>query len=731
MNKIVIIGGGYAGVLTAKKLAKKFKKDTTTSITIIDKNPFHTMLTELHEVAAGRVEEDSIRISFRKVFAGRKINFVQDYVETVDLAQKMVLGRNGTYPYDYLVMAAGSQPTYLCIPGAEEYSWPLWSYEDAVRLREHILNCFRRAAVETDPQVRARLLTFHVVGAGLTGVEMAGELAEYVPILCERFEIDRKEVSLFNVDLVSRPVPTLPEKLSAKIQRRLEKMGVQMLLGTRVVAVGADYIDLSIEEQVNRQTTGTVIWVAGIESAHVTRKAGATVACAERGRLETDKYLRSIDDERLYVAGDNINYIPAGASEPVPQMVENCEQSAALVAHNIYVSITGKGRLKEYKPTFHGVMICIGGRYGVARVGWPKFMMNLPSFLAMFTKHFINIVYFVQILGWNKVFSYLKHEFFTIRHKRSFVGGHFSNRTPSFLLVPLRLWVGGVWLFEGVMKIVGGWLRSPKLTGFFGGANAWYDTLLGKTAGGMNTATNTAVVNDAVTAATEVVAPVVDAVTAATEVVAPVADAVTAATEVVGPVADAVTAATEVVAPVVDAVTAATEVVTPVVDAVTAATGAVADAVASAGTVLINWDILGLFKMLFVSGKSVLESTIADYAFKLDIPIINWFINNYILPYDGMQMVMQTFVVAAEILIGLALIAGLFTTPASALSLVLLFMFVSTTGLYLSTFWMIFAAIALLWGAGSIFGLDYYVTPLLKKGWKRLGWVRRLYLYHD
>ena len=115
-------------------------------------------------------------------------------------------------------------------------------------------------------------------------------------------------------------------------------MGVQMLLGTRVVAVGADYIDLSIEEQVNRQTTGTVIWVAGIESAHVTRKAGATVACAERGRLETDKYLRSIDDERLYVAGDNINYIPAGASEPVPQMVENCEQSAALVAQHLYRS---------------------------------------------------------------------------------------------------------------------------------------------------------------------------------------------------------------------------------------------------------------------------------------------------------------------------------------------------------------------------------------------------------
>ncbi|HHW12947.1 MAG TPA: FAD-dependent oxidoreductase [Firmicutes bacterium] len=705
MPKIVIIGGGYAGVLTAKKLAKKFKKDTTTSITLIDKNPFHTMLTELHEVAAGRVEEDSIRISFRKIFAGRKVNFVQDLIEEVDLQQRKVLGRSGTYDYDYLVMAVGSRPTFFGIPGAKEHTFSLWSYEDAIRLREHILDRFRRAAAETNRQERSRLLTFYIVGAGLTGVEMAGELAEYVPILCERFEIDRKEVSLFNVDLVPRPVPTLPEKLSAKIQRRLEKMGVRMLLNTKVVAIGPDYIDLSNGKQIGRQPAGTVIWVAGIESAHVNFRPEDTVTTAGRGRLDTDKYLRSVDDERLYVAGDNINYIPAGASEPVPQMVENCEQSAVLVAHNIYVSITGKGQLKEYKPTFHGVMICIGGRYGVARVGLPGFMVNLPSFLAMFTKHFINIVYFAQVLGWNKIYSYLKHEFFTIRNKRSFVGGHLSNRTPSFLLVPIRLWLGGVWLFEGVMKIVGGWLRSPKLTGFFGGANAWYDMILGKATDGVNSATTAAAaLNDAVSAATEVAAPVADVVAAATNTITSAAP---------------------------DAVAAATEAVSAVADAVASATQAVPQAVASVGTVLMNWNIFGLFKMIFVSGKSLVQSTLADFAFKLDIPILNWFINAFVLPYDWMQMAMQIFVVAAEILIGLALIAGLFTTPASALALVLLFMFMTTTGLYLSTFWMFFAAIALLWGAGSIFGLDYYVTPLLKKLWKRLGFVRRLYIYHD
>ena len=288
MNRIVIIGGGYAGVLTAKKLAKRFKKDAGTSVTIIDKNPFHTMLTELHEVAAGRVEEDSIRIAFRKVFAGRKVQFVQDFVESVDFGKKTVLGRDGSYEYDYLVMAAGSRPTYFGIPGAEEHSLSLWSYEDAIRLREHILERFRQAALETDELEKRRLLTFHVAGAGLTGVEMAGELAEYVPILCDRFEIDRKEVSLFNVDLLPRAVPTLPEKLSAKIQRRLEKMGVAMLLNTRVAEIGKDYIDLSFEEKVSRHATGTVIWVGGIECACVTVKAGETVPCDRRGRLNTD-----------------------------------------------------------------------------------------------------------------------------------------------------------------------------------------------------------------------------------------------------------------------------------------------------------------------------------------------------------------------------------------------------------------------------------------------------------
>lgn len=672
-KRIVVVGAGYAGILTAKKLAKKFKKYEDVSVTIIDKNPFHTMLTELHEVAANRVDEDSIKISLKKVFAGRKVDIKLDTVTSIDYDKKAVVGNQETYEYDILVMSAGSKPTFYGVPGAEEYSHQLWSYDDAVELREHIHNMFRKASCEPNATNRKKMLTFYVVGAGFTGVEMVGELAEYVPFLCEKYDIDRSEVTMYNVDGLSRPIPNLPEKLSNKVTRRLEKMGVKLLLNTTVSAIGADFIELKNGDKVDHHEASTIIWAAGIQSSDITQASGEKLELNRGGRIQVDTYLRSTKDENVYVVGDNMYYIPEGEERPVPQMVENAEQSAATAANNIFCAITGKGEMKEYKPSFHGVMVCIGGRYGVAHVGLPNHMFSLPSFLAMFAKHFINIVYFIQVLGWNKIFSYIKHEFFTIRNCRSFVGGHFSNRTPSFLLVPLRVWLGAIWLFEGIMKIVEGWFTSPKLTGFFGGADAWYDSILNAAAGGAS---------DAVTAAT-----------GAAAATAPVADAVSSATGVVS-------------------------------DAANTVAGAI-------GHVLINFDFLGIFRVIFISGKELAESTISDYAFKLDVPFMNWFIEKLILPSDTVQLVMQIFIVVAEILIGLALIGGLFTTPASGASLALQFMFVCSTGLYLSTFWMIFAGIAVLIGAGRTIGLDYYAMPALKKGWKRLPIVRKLYIYND
>lgn len=667
-KKIVVVGAGYAGILAAKKLAKKFKKVNDVSVTIIDKHPFHTMLTELHEVAANRVDQNSIKVSLKRVFAERKVKVITDYALSIDFKEKKVIGKGDVYPYDILVMAAGSKPCFFGVPGAEEFTFKLWSYKDAVILKQHIHKSFYMAACEANMEEKKRLLTFYVVGAGFTGVEMAGELAEYVPILCEQYEIDHDLVSIYEVDILDRVVPMLPEKLSAKVERRLHKMGVAVEMSTNVVNIGRDFIETEKNGKKKRQSVGTVIWAAGTESADITKNAAETLSNEGRGRILTDAYLRSIDNQDVFVIGDNVFYIPEGEERPVPQMVENCEQSSAICAKNIYCAVTRQGEMIKYDPTFHGVMVSIGGRHGVARVGFPHMMVSLPSFLAMFVKHFINVIYFVQLLGWNKVFSYLWHEFFTIRNCRSFLGGHFSNRTPSFLLVPLRVWLGLVWVFEGVMKVVEGWFTVPKLTEFFGGANEWYNSILnGATQGGSQST---------------------------------------------------------------DAITSATGTVSNALDAATSATDAAVATGQSIGTVLFNID-WGWVHAIFVSGKDLDSSTLSDYAFKLDFPIMTSFINTGILSSSQAQIGMQTFILLAEIVVGILLIFGFFTTPAAVFSLVLQFMFVTTTGLYLSNFWMVFAGIAVLIAAGRIFGVDYYFMPYLKRRWKRLPAIRKSYLYND
>ncbi len=652
-SKIVIVGAGYAGILTAKKLAKKFKKNTAVSITIIDKNPYHVMLTELHEVAAYRVNEDSIRASLKKIFAGRKVNVELDTVTSFDFEKKQVIAKRNNYDYDYLVLSAGSKPTFFGVPGAEEHSFSLWHYDDALNIRQHIQNTFSKACRIIDPKERKKQLTFFIVGAGFTGVEMAGELAEYIPIITDKFEIDPNDISINILDILDRMIPNLPVELSRKAEKRLKKMGVNIILDSNVCEVGSGYIKIIQNGKSIQYDTQTVIWCAGIESADITGEAARVLATGGRNRIKTDAYLRSLDNKNVFVIGDNMLYTPEGEEIPAPQVVENCEHSAATAAYNLSCLITGKGKMKEYKPSFHGFMVSIGGRYGVARVGFPNYMVNLPSFLAMLVKHFINIIYFVQILGWNKAYSYAKHEFFTIRNCRSILGGHFSNRTPSFLLVALRIWLGVAWLIEAIKKVNEGWFSEAKCTEFFGAATAWFNSVCGITANG------------------------------------------------------------------VEATSSATTV-----------TGA-NEAAEAVGTAILNWDFLGLFKVIFVSGKTIVESALSDFAFKLDIPLLNWFIDKVILSGDTIQIIMQSAIVIAEILIGLGLIGGLFTFPVAALSLVLLFMFVCTTGLYLSSFWMIFAAIAVLIGGGKIFGLDYYVIPRLKKWWKNIPMVRKLYTYND
>ncbi|TLS51950.1 NAD(P)/FAD-dependent oxidoreductase [Paenibacillus antri] len=448
MKQIIVLGGGYGGVLTAKKLAIRLKNERDVRITLIDRKPYHTLLTELHEVAAKRVDEDSIKVDLKKIFAGMKnVEVVLDEITEFDFPQRLLRSEARTYRYDYLVIGTGSKPAFFGTPGAEEHAFTLWSYEDAVLLRERFTEMFRRAVKERDPIARAEMLSFVVVGAGFTGVEMIGELAEHVEELCKAFYVDRADVQLHVVDMAPKILPILPDRLIQKAQRHLEKLGVNISTGLKITGVKPNAVCLGDKEIASR----TVIWTAGVEGSELAGKAD--VAQQGRKRLLTNDKLQSVDRPEVYVVGDNIFYIPEGEKNPVPQMVENAEQAAPIIAHNIEADIRNRPK-KPYKPSFHGTMVSIGSRYGVANVGVPGRMFQMTGFFAMFVKHFINLFYLFQVAGFNKCYSYLLHEIFHIEHRRSFLGGHFSKRSPNFWLVPLRVFVGVMWLIEGWEKLL-------------------------------------------------------------------------------------------------------------------------------------------------------------------------------------------------------------------------------------------------------------------------------------
>lgn len=447
MKQIVVLGGGYGGVLTAKKLGNRLRKQRDVRITLIDRKPYHTLLTELHEVAAGRVDEDSIKVDLKKIFAGfRNVEVVMDEIGGIDLDQQTLQGEQRTYRYDYLVIGTGSKPTFFGIPGADEHALTLWSYEDAIRLKEHTLAMFRQAAKERNPQAREEMLTFVVVGGGFTGVEMIGELAEYTEELAKAFCIDPGEVTLHVADMADKILPILPEKLIRKAEKRLRKMHVNIITGQRITEVKADSVTVGGKDIKSR----TVIWTAGVEGSDLVGELDLELK--GRKRIETNEHLQSIGHENVYVVGDNIFFIPKGAANPVPQMVENAELAAPVIAHNIAADIRDQPK-KAYQPTFHGTMVCIGSRYGVANVGVPKHMFQLTGFFAMAVKHLINLVYLFQVCGFNKCYHYVLHEFIHVHNNRSFLGGHFAKRSPNFWLFPLRLFTGWMWFHQGWDKI--------------------------------------------------------------------------------------------------------------------------------------------------------------------------------------------------------------------------------------------------------------------------------------
>jgi NADH dehydrogenase len=485
-TRIVVMGGGYGGVEATKKLAKKFKRNDDIEITLIDRNQYHTLMTELHEVAGSRTNPDAVQVSFAKIFAGTKVDVKVDEIKTIDFQNNKLISKVAEYPYDYLVIGAGGEPEFFDIPGVQENSFTCWSLEDALRIRTHVEEMFREAAKEPDPKRRRRLLTFTIAGGGFTGAELAGELLDQKEVLCPKYHIAEDEVRVIVVEMMDSILPIFPEHLRRKASRYLRRRGAEIMLNSPITSAGPGKITIADEEVLE---TETFIWTAGIHGSEFTSKIQLTKGqCArgeqaeaspegvhglagchfeeedryivgERGRILVNEYMQSVDFDNVYLVGDMIWHIEN--QRPVPQIVETALQTGEVAAENVEAQIKNK-KPKAFKSNYHGFMVSLGSRYGVAHV----MGISLSGFLAMASKHLINVHYLWGLAGLTAVWEYIQHEFFEVENQRSFVGEHLGWAIRGYWVLPLRVWLGAKWLSEGIKHIRDGWLDPGDGTVF-------------------------------------------------------------------------------------------------------------------------------------------------------------------------------------------------------------------------------------------------------------------------
>lgn len=452
-KKVVIFGAGYAGIECALTLQKKKKKSDDLDITIIDKNSYHTLLTELHEVAGNRISEDGVIVPLRDIFKYTDVKIVKDEIKGIDFEKMKVTSASTEFDYDYLVIAAGSEPNYYGIPGMAEHSYSLWSFDDAVRIREHIKDVFAKASQEKDAQKRKTLLTIVVGGGGFTGVETIGEIAHWVKDLSVEYGINKQEVSLILVEALPKILSNLKENGIKKAMKYLtETLKVEVLLNSAITNVNDDTVELKSGRVIK---TNTLIWTAGVRAACITDDINVdkVKAC----RIRVNEYAQT-QYKNVYAIGD-ISAFVAGEFT-LPALVEAAIQTGHGAGVNIINDIRGKEK-EKLDPKLHGVMVSIGSFFAVSDI----MGRELPRFLSILMKYMVNIHYLFGIGGFELVFKYLKDELLHKKQKRFQLEKHYATPTRAFWLVPIRLFLGYSWLMEGLAKLNEGWLTQAMLAG--------------------------------------------------------------------------------------------------------------------------------------------------------------------------------------------------------------------------------------------------------------------------
>lgn len=376
------MGAGFGGLAAAKALA-----DGPVHVTLMDRTNHHLFQPLLYQVATAALSPAQIAQPIRHILrrAGN-ISVVMEEATGIDLSTRKVSTLTGGRSYDWLILATGARHSYFGHAEWERHAPGLKSLDDALDIRRRILTAFERAEISDDPTKQARALTFAIIGAGPTGVEMAGSIAEMAHFAMKRDfrHINPALARILLVDAAPRPLPTFVEPLSKKALRYLQRLGVEVRLGAAVEDVTAEGIRLSGEFI----PCGAVIWAAGNAASPLGKLLGAQTD--RMGRVDVTPTLCLPEHPEVFVVGDLASFLQD--AKPLPGVSPVAIQQGRHAAKNILAAIQG-APMTPFRYWDKGSMATIGRHAAVADLRGLRFG-GFPAWLAWLFVHLIFLIGF-------------------------------------------------------------------------------------------------------------------------------------------------------------------------------------------------------------------------------------------------------------------------------------------------------------------------------------------------
>jgi len=389
-HRVVILGGGFGGLRAARALAR-----TPVGVTLLDRRNFHLFQPLLYQVATGGLSPANIASPLRNIFKRQpNVRVLLGEAVGLDPETRRVILTDGEVPYDSLIVALGASHHYFGREEWAELAPGLKTVEDALEIRRRIFTAFERAEREVDPSVVAALLTFVVVGAGPTGVELAGALAEIArDTLTHEFRsIDPARARIILLERASRVLLPYPPDLAEDAVRSLRRLGVEVRMGAVVTEIQPDCVAVRTGERIERIQAKTVLWAAGVQASPFGRAlAKATGATLDQvGRVVLGPELSLVGYPEILVIGDLAHFADETGS-PLPGVAQVAMQQGVYAARLIQDRLQGK-----YTPPFryqdYGTMTTIGRNAAVANL----FRLRFSGYLAWLVWVGIHLVQLVQ-----------------------------------------------------------------------------------------------------------------------------------------------------------------------------------------------------------------------------------------------------------------------------------------------------------------------------------------------